>query len=103
MRNRQMTRDCKMKITGVEMNEIKFAGMLDYVIYQDDFAGDGIFAPLVFTKRPAAGRNEPGACDRIATAKQSHVVSCANQFFSEIRNDSLRPSIMFWRHAFMKR
>src|SRR6266849_3352411 len=92
-----------MKITRVKVNEIKFAGMLDNVIYQYDFAGDGILAPLVFTKRLAAWRNEPGACNRVSTAKQSHFVSCSNQFFSEIRNDSLRPSIMFWRHAFMKR
>src|SRR6266496_4491816 len=92
-----------MKIARVKMNEIKFAGVLDDVFYQYDFAGDGILAPLVFTKRPPAGCNELGACNRVSTAKQSHFVSCANQFFSEIRNDSLRPSIMFWRHAFMKR
>jgi hypothetical protein len=60
------------------MDEIKFVGVLDYVIYQYDFAGYGILAPLVFTKGLPAGRNEPCACDGVSTAKQSHFVTRAN-------------------------
>src|SRR5437764_5523622 len=98
MRNRQVTSDCKMKIAHVKMNEIEFAGVLDY-----HFTSDGILAPLVFTKGLPAGRNEPCAGDGVSTAKQSHFVARSNQFFSKIRNDSLRPPITFWRRAFMKR
>ena len=78
MRNRQVTSDCKMKIAHVKMNEIEFAGVLDYVVYQYHFTGDGILAPLVFTKGLPAGRNEPCAGDGVSTAKQSHFVARSN-------------------------
>jgi hypothetical protein len=33
VRNRKVARDRKMKVTGMEMNHIEFAGVLDHVIY----------------------------------------------------------------------
>jgi len=88
-----------MKVTGMEMNHIEFAGVLDHVIYQNHFPCHWILATLILAKRAPGRRNKPRGCDRVAAAKQSHIVTGANQFFSEVRNDPFRPSIMFRRHT----
>jgi len=50
MRNRQTPTNGKMKVTGVEMDDIELASVLKYVIYQQNFACHGIFALFVFSK-----------------------------------------------------
>jgi len=62
VRNRQVATDRKMKVTGVEMNHVKFASVLDYLIYQDEFPCHGILAALVFTKRAPCRRDEARTC-----------------------------------------
>jgi len=48
IRNRQTPTNRKMKVTSVEMNDIELASVLEYVIYQQNFACHGIFTPFVF-------------------------------------------------------
>ncbi len=88
-----------MKVTGMEMNHIEFAGVLDHVVYQNHFPSHWILAALILAKRATGRRNKPCGCDRVAAAKQSDLVTGANQFFCKIGNDSFCPSIMFWRHT----
>jgi hypothetical protein len=89
-----------MKVSSVEMNQIELIKILNDVINQKDFPRHGILAAFIFPQRPLARRNKPRICNRIAAGKQSHVVSGANQFLSEVRYDPFRSSIMFRRYAF---
>src|SRR5215472_4769613 len=103
MWNGQIATNRKMQVSSVKMNKIELINVLDDVIYQKDFPRHRVFAALILPQRALARRNEPRSCNGIAAGKQSHFVTCSNQFFCKIRNDSFGPSIMFWRHAFMKR
>ena len=100
VRNWQIATNRKMKVASVKMNQVKLLNVLDDMICQKDFPGDGVFAALVFPERPLAGRDKPRFCNRVAAGKQCHVVPGRDQFFSEERDDSLGASIVFWRHAF---
>ena len=67
-----------MKVTGMEMNHLEFASVLDHVIYQNHFSCHWILAALVLAKRAPGRRNKPRACNRVAAAKQGDVVTSAN-------------------------
>ena len=88
-----------MKEPSVKMNQIELIKVLNDMIYQKDFPRHGIFAPFILPQRPLARRNKPRICNRIAAGKESHIVSGANQFLSEVRDDPFRSSIVFRRYA----
>jgi hypothetical protein len=67
-----------MKVTGMEMNHIELASVLDHVIYQNDFSCHRVLAALILPKRPPGRRNKPRTCNRVAAAKQGHVVTGAD-------------------------
>ncbi len=60
--NRQVATDRKMRVTGVEMNDVEFASVLDHVIDQDEFPSNGILALFILTNRAPYRRNEPRTC-----------------------------------------
>jgi len=67
-----------MKVTGMKMNHIELASVLDHVIYQNHFSCHWILATLILPKRATGRRNKPRACYRVAAAKQGYVVTGAN-------------------------
>jgi hypothetical protein len=67
-----------MKVTGMEMNHIEFAGVLDHVIDQNHFSCHWILATLILAKRAPSRRNQPRTCNGVAAAKQGHVVNGAD-------------------------
>src|SRR4030095_11504625 len=100
MRNRRANNEWKMQIIDVKMNHIELVGVLKHPVEHNQVMRHVINTPLIQPKRAGASGNQSGLRDRVATCEKSHVVSIADQFFSKIRNDPCRPSIMFWRHAF---
>jgi hypothetical protein len=67
-----------MKVTGMEMNHIEFAGMLDHMIYQNHFPCHWVLAALILAKRAPSRRNKSRACNGVPAAKQGHVMTGAN-------------------------
>ena len=67
-----------MKVTGMKMNHIEFASVLDHMIDKNDFPRNWVLAALILTKRAPSRRNKPGACNGVAAAKQGYVVTGAN-------------------------
>src|SRR5215813_11151261 len=102
VRNWQIAADRKMQVSSMKMNQIELVNVLNHMIYQENFPRHGIFAALILPQRTFARRNKSCICNRIPAGKQSHIVSGANQFLSEVRDDPFRSSIVFRRHAFDK-
>src|SRR4026209_2741613 len=65
--------------------------------------GQVVHAALIETQRAAAPRNQSGSCNRVAACKKSYVMSRTDQFLRKIRDDPLRPAVMFGRDAFNQR
>jgi len=73
-----------MQVSSMKMNEIELVSVLNHVIYEENFPRHRIFAALILPQRPLARRNKSRICNRIPAGKQSHIMSGANQFLSEV-------------------
>ena len=67
-----------MQTARMKMNHIEFVSVLDQMIYEYDFACDGILASFVFAKCPLGRSNQAGFCKGVTTGKQSYLVTSSN-------------------------
>jgi hypothetical protein len=87
----------------VQVNDIESIGLL-VDAFQLEQVEDGRIAFVA--RQPQGfcnGGDQSGGADRIPTGKQGHVMTLANEFFRQIRNDPLRASIEPGRDALEER
>src|SRR5215217_24825 len=88
----------------MSMNDIELMGVpAEGLLLHDHQGRVAIERPAQQPKRFRTGRPELGRSLRIPARIQGDVMALAYQFFSDIRNDSLRTSIQLGRYAFPQR
>ena len=94
-----------MKIVDVEMHDVEFVSdyVLEHFIEHHEMMCDLIDATSVESQRFWAARNQIRRRNGIAARKQSDFMPLLHEFFGQIGNDPLGPTVELWRHAFVKR
>src|SRR5271165_1747628 len=94
----------KVEIVDMEVQNVELMGFLKNQFKQADVMRDRVNnRGRAQSQRALRCWNEPRAGYRIRAREKRNIVVCGNELLGQIRNNSFRATVMFWRHALVKR
>src|SRR5262249_35560128 len=99
---RMTPRPWEMQIVAVEMHDVEVTNLLDDALEQDQMVREHVDASSVQAQGAGADGDEFRGRLRVAGGKQRHLVPLSDEFFSEIRDDTLGSAIKLRRNALVE-
>lgn len=97
---RHFGKDRKMNIVDVKMQQIEFARATPHLLDHRHVVRQGVFHARIEPQCLGRTGRKLGRCDRVGAGEERDVVTCGDEFFTEVGNDPFRAAIEPGRHAF---
>jgi hypothetical protein len=92
-----------MKVIDVEVKDIEIVGFLPHTIEHQHIVGDDVFRRRIKAHPFCRTAYVVGRSDRVPAGEERDLVPHLHEFFREITDDPLRPTVRLRRNAFDQR